>query len=58
MKDDVTHQAGKSLLALLGAFGSAMTLNQWVALCTIGYIVLQAAYLARKWWREEKESKP
>lgn len=55
MRDDVTQQASKSLLALIGALGSALTLNQWVALCTIAYIALQAAYLARKWWREEQE---
>lgn len=32
----------------------ALTLNEWLALASIAYIALQAAYLLRKWMREEQ----
>lgn len=53
MNNDVAKETGKGLLAVVGAVASAVTLNQLVAFATLVYIVLQAAYLARKWWREE-----
>lgn len=34
---------------------TAITLNHVVAVCTILFIILQAAYLIRKWVREETE---
>lgn len=34
---------------------TAITLNHLVAVATILFIVLQAAYLIRKWMREETE---
>jgi 4-hydroxybenzoate polyprenyltransferase len=59
VNNEVAKQTGKGLLAVVGAVASAFTLNQLVALATLVYIALQAAYLARKWWREEQEaSKP
>lgn len=35
----------------------AMTLNNAVAVVTIVYVVIQIAYLGRKWYREETEKK-
>lgn len=32
----------------------ALTLNEWLALAGILWIILQAAYLLRKWVREER----
>jgi hypothetical protein len=32
----------------------ALTLNEWVAIATLCYVVLQAAYLIWKWRRETK----
>lgn len=55
MKTEIATEAAKGAPAVAGAFAAAMTLNQWVALATGFYIVIQAAYLLRKWWREEKE---
>jgi hypothetical protein len=34
-----------------------MTLNQWVAIATLAYIVMQMVYLGWKWWREHKKGK-
>lgn len=36
------------------AFMQGLTLNEVVALATLGYIGLQAGYLLWKWWREWK----
>lgn len=33
---------------------AALTLNEWVMIASLAYIVLQAAYLIRKWVREER----
>lgn len=55
MKTEVTVEALKGTPAVAGAFAAALTLNQWIAIATGVYIVIQAAYLLRKWWREEKE---
>lgn len=53
MKNEVAQETGKGLVAVVGTLWAAVTLNQAVALATLIYIVLQAAYLARKWYREE-----
>ena len=55
MKTEVTAESGKSAIALVMGAVAALTINQWVAIATIAYIVIQAAYLIRKWVREEKE---
>lgn len=39
------------------AWMNALTLNEVVALATIGYIVLQSAFLIWKWWREYRKGK-
>lgn len=56
MNNEVVKETGKSLVAVVGTLWAAVSLNQMVALATLVYVVLQAAYLARKWWREEKEA--
>lgn len=55
MKTEIATEAAKGAPAVAGALAAAMTLNQWVALATGVYIVIQAAYLVRKWYREEKD---
>lgn len=55
MNNEVAKETGKGLLAVVGTVWAAITLNQLVAFATLAYVVLQTAYLARKWWREEQE---
>jgi uncharacterized membrane protein YfcA len=55
MKTEIATEALKGTPAVAGAAAAALTLNQWIAVATGVYIVIQAAYLLRKWWREEKE---
>lgn len=55
MKSEFATEAIKGTPAVGGAFYAAFTLNEVVAMLTAAYVVLQAAYLLRKWWREEKE---
>lgn len=55
MKADFTQQAAYGTPAVFGSILSVLTLNQWVALATGLYVVLQILYLGRKWWREEKD---
>lgn len=55
MKTEVVTEALKGAPAVAGAWYAALTLNEWVAILTGVYIVVQAAYLLRKWWREEKQ---
>lgn len=50
---DIVSEALKGAPAVAGAVASAMTLNQWVMVSTALYILIQAVYLLRKWWREE-----
>lgn len=57
MKTDFTSEAIKGTPAVAGAVASALTLNEWVAIATGIYVVVQVAYLLRKWWREEKDWK-
>lgn len=47
-------EAAKAAPAVAGATASSLTLNEWVAVATGIYIAIQAAYLLRKWWREER----
>lgn len=48
-------EAAKAAPAVAGAAAAGVTLNTWVAFATGFYIVLQALYLLRKWWREERQ---
>ena len=56
-QSDITDQAVRGAPAVGGAVASAWTLNTWLMIFTGIYIVLQIAYLGRKWWREEKDWK-
>ncbi len=53
MISEVTKQAVKGASAVTGAVAATITLNYWVALATLVYIIVQLLYLIRKWWREE-----
>lgn len=52
MKTEITTEAIKAAPPIAAW---AMTLNETVAIATAVYIVVQVAYLLRKWWREEKD---
>lgn len=56
--NDFFDQAFKGTLAVLGTILTYMTSSKGMALVTFLYVVLQAAYLARKWYREEKAWMP
>lgn len=53
-KHDTLVEVAKGAPAVAGATLASLTLNEWVAAATVVYIVVQIAYLLRKWWREEK----
>ena len=55
MKDDLLAQGKHSMLAILWATVSALTLERWVMVLSAIFLVLQMTYLARKWFREEKD---
>jgi hypothetical protein len=38
-------------IAVLAATAQGMTLQEWVYLATLGYIILQAGWLLWKWWK-------
>ncbi|MFT3720423.1 hypothetical protein [Pseudorhodoferax sp.] len=38
-----------------GLLGTALTMDALIAVATFVFLVLQVAYLIRKWWREETE---
>jgi hypothetical protein len=51
----VTHDLGVAGLKLAPPLTVyALTLNEWVAVATILYLVLQAAHLVWKWTREAR----
>ena len=54
MKHDIVIGAAK---ASPGIIATGYTLNEWVALATIGYICLQAVLLTRKHYLMEKKIK-
>lgn len=55
MKTELAQEAVKGAPAVAGTAYAWFTLNEWVAVATIVYIVIQAVYLLRKWYREEKK---
>jgi len=57
MKAEFAVEAAKGTPAVAGAVASVLTLNEMVAIATGIYIIVQVAYLLRKWWREEREFK-
>ncbi|WP_225783324.1 hypothetical protein [Xenophilus sp. Marseille-Q4582] len=54
-KHDIAVESVKAAPAVAGAVAASLTLNEWVAVATGIYIVVQIAYLIRKWWREETD---
>lgn len=57
MKQDLATEAMKGTPAVAGAAYSIVNPNTVVMVLTGIYIVIQIAYLCRKWWREEKEAR-
>lgn len=55
MKTEFMSEAMKGTPAVAGAAASIVTLNEAIAIATGIYILVQVAYLCRKWWREEKD---
>lgn len=55
MKQEVQDIAVEAAKATPGLLATSFTLNNLVALTTLCFIVLQMAYLVRKWVREETE---
>lgn len=52
---DIAIESARGAPAVAGAVASVLTLNEWVAVATGLYILIQCLYLLRKWWREEKD---
>lgn len=55
MKEHLQIETVKTVPAVSGAVLYGMTLNEMVAAATLGYIVLQAAYLIWKWVKEVRD---
>ena len=55
MKTELAAEAMKGTPAVAGAVAATLTLNEWIAIGTGVYILVQCVYLLRKWWREEQE---
>jgi ABC-type xylose transport system permease subunit len=55
MKQETQDIAMEVLKAAPAVTITGLTLNEYVAIATICFIVLQALYLVRKWIREETE---
>jgi len=56
-KHETYIQTGKSMPAIAGASIYGFTLNEVVAIVTIGYILIQVAFLFYKWywdWQDRK----
>ena len=55
MNDQDIHAAVLKVSPPAIAFASGSTLNEWVAIVTIIYVVIQGFFLLRdKWWRDKK----
>ena len=53
MTDNEIHSAVLKASPPTIAVASGLTLNDWVAVVTIVYVVIQVFFLVRdKWWRE------
>lgn len=49
LKHEVNIETIKAVPAVGGATIASLTLNEWVAVATLCYIILQAAFLVWKW---------
>ena len=54
---DFTIEAARGAPAVAGAVAGTMTMNEWVMIGTAIYIIIQSAYLIRKWIEEEADRK-
>lgn len=55
---DITREVGVAVAKTLPPVTLwALTLNDWLALFGIGYIILQAMYLVWKWVREWRKAR-
>jgi hypothetical protein len=55
VRQEIAQEVGKAappVAVTTLAFMQGLTINEVVALATLAYIALQAAYLLWKWWRE------
>lgn len=57
MKQEISSESIRSGVAVGGTLATTLTLNEWIAVGTGIYIVVQVLYLVRKWYREEKDWK-
>lgn len=51
MEPDVKSAAVKMSVGAGGSLATALTLNEWVALATLAYLILQIGLLIPKYWR-------
>lgn len=59
-KHETYIESAKAVPAIAGATVYGITLNEWVAIVTIGYVLIQGAFLLYKWywdWQEKKSKK-
>lgn len=50
MKHDLTAAGIKTTVAASGATFASITLNEWVALATLVFVVMQTLFLSYKWY--------
>lgn len=54
LKHETAEQTLKALPAIGGTAIAGLTLNEWVAVATLIYVVLQIGFLIWKWRQEAK----
>ena len=57
VKHDAIEQTIKAVPAVAGATIASFTLNEWVAIATLVYIIIQTAFLLWRWYREIKKDR-
>ena len=55
VKHEAVEQTIKTTPAVAGATIASFTLNEWVAIVTIIYAIIQTAFLLWRWYREIKK---
>lgn len=55
MKHDLNIEGAKLAVGGVGVMIWGLTLNEWVAVSTITYFVVQTGYLLWKWRKEAKK---
>lgn len=51
-KQEIITQAAKAVPAIAGTTVASLTLNEWVAVATFIYVVIQIAFLIWRWVKE------